>query len=133
MAKKGPSPVDVEVGRRIRLQRMSAGMSQTELANEIGVTFQQVQKYEKGANRVGAGRLTQIANALRLPVSAFFEGAGEPTSSKARSAASPVELLTQPNALRLLQAYSAIPDESIRASILRLVEAIRLERSGSPK
>ncbi len=133
MAKKGPSPVDIEVGRRIRLQRMSAGMSQTELANEIGVTFQQVQKYEKGANRVGAGRLTQIANALRLPISAFFEGGGEPTSGKARPATSPVELLTQPNALRLLQAYSAIPDESIRASIVRLVEAIRLERAGSPK
>jgi transcriptional regulator with XRE-family HTH domain len=91
-----------------------------------------VQKYEKGANRVGAGRLTQIANALHLPISAFFEGAGEPTS-KGRSATSPVELLTQPNALRLLQAYSAIPDESIRASIVRLVEAIRVDRAGSPK
>jgi transcriptional regulator with XRE-family HTH domain len=133
MAKKGPSPVDIEVGRRIRLQRMSAGMSQTELAHEIGVTFQQVQKYEKGANRVGAGRLTQIATALSLPISAFFESADEASAAKGKPASSPVELLTQPNALRLLQAYSAIPDESIRASIVRLVEAIRVERGGSQK
>ena len=61
MAKKSPDPVDVEVGRRIRVQRMARGMSQTELGKRIGVTFQQVQKYEKGANRVGAGRLTRIA------------------------------------------------------------------------
>src|SRR5690348_1507474 len=69
MAKTGPDPIDVEVGRRIRLQRLARGLSQTELGNELGVTFQQVQKYEKGANRVGAGRLSRIAEALDVSVS----------------------------------------------------------------
>src|SRR5215468_3294646 len=98
--RKGPNPVDVEVGRRIRLQRMSAGMSQTELGEKVGVTFQQIQKYEKGKNRVGAGRLTQIAAVLHVPIGVFFDGATEAS----QTAESPAELLTRPHALRLLQA-----------------------------
>ena len=74
MATRKPDPVDIEVGQRIKIQRLAAGLSQTELGENIGVTFQQVQKYEKGANRVGAGRLTQIARVLNIPVNAFFEG-----------------------------------------------------------
>ena len=68
MSVKRPDPVDVEVGHRIRIQRLSRGMSQTALANHLGVTFQQVQKYEKGVNRVGAGRLTRIAEVLGIPL-----------------------------------------------------------------
>ncbi len=68
MGVKSPDHVDVEVGQRIRIQRNTLGLSQTELADHLGVTFQQVQKYEKGVNRVGAGRLTKIATALQLPV-----------------------------------------------------------------
>jgi transcriptional regulator with XRE-family HTH domain len=123
--KKKPSPVDVEVGRRIRLQRLSAGMSQTELGNRIGVTFQQVQKYEKGVNRVGAGRLTEIAAILNVPVTVFFDGAAEPTVGKHESL---TELLTRPHSLKLLQAYSAIDNDKVRLSILHLVEAIIDER-----
>ena len=74
MSVKRPDPVDVEVGHRIRIQRLARGMSQTALANHLGVTFQQVQKYEKGVNRVGAGRLTRIAEVLGVPVNAFFTG-----------------------------------------------------------
>src|SRR2546421_12688140 len=77
MAKKRPDAADIEVGRRIRLHRLARGLSQTELGRQIGVTFQQVQKYEKGVNRVGAGRLTQVARVLGVSVSAFFE-AGRP-------------------------------------------------------
>src|SRR5215475_12970074 len=95
--RKGPNPVDVEVGRRVRLQRMSAGMSQTQLGDKIGVTFQQIQKYEKGKNRIGAGRLTHIAAALHVPIAVFFDGA---TEASRNSAASPAELLTRPHALK---------------------------------
>src|ERR1700674_4185546 len=72
---KSPVPKDIEIGRLIRAQRLLCGMSQTELADVIGVTFQQVQKYEKGVNRIGAGRLYRIADTLSIPVTFFFEGA----------------------------------------------------------
>jgi transcriptional regulator with XRE-family HTH domain len=123
--RKGPNPVDVEVGRRIRLQRMSAGMSQTELGEKVGVTFQQIQKYEKGKNRVGAGRLTQIASVLHVPIGVFFDGATEASQSPGES---PAELLTRPHALRLLQAYSTIESDKVRLSILNLVEALSDDR-----
>jgi transcriptional regulator with XRE-family HTH domain len=123
--RKGPNPVDVEVGRRIRLQRMSAGMSQTELGEKVGVTFQQIQKYEKGKNRVGAGRLTQIAAVLHVPIGVFFDGATEASQSTSES---PAELLTRPHALRLLQAYSTIESDKVRLSILNLVEALSDDR-----
>src|ERR1051326_3380144 len=74
MGSKKPDLIDVEVGQRIRIQRLAAGLSQSELAERIGVTFQQVQKYEKGMNRVGAGRLTMIARVLNVPVGSFFDG-----------------------------------------------------------
>jgi transcriptional regulator with XRE-family HTH domain len=123
--RKGPNPVDIEVGRRIRLQRMNAGMSQTELGDKVGVTFQQIQKYEKGKNRVGAGRLTQIASVLHVPIGVFFDGATEASQSPGES---PAELLTRPHALRLLQAYSTIESDKVRLSILNLVEALSDQR-----
>src|SRR6266508_6549705 len=78
---KAPDARDVDVGRRIRAQRLVCRMSQTELANALGVTFQQVQKYEKGVNRVGAGRLAKIADTLRVPISFFFDGAPGPKTA----------------------------------------------------
>ena len=75
MAKKAPNPVDRHVGSRVRMRRMMLGMSQEKLGNALGLTFQQVQKYEKGTNRIGASRLQQIAHILQVPVSFFFEGA----------------------------------------------------------
>src|SRR5436190_23724934 len=75
MAKKAPNPTDKHVGARVRMRRMMLGMSQEKLGDALGLTFQQVQKYEKGANRIGASRLQQISNILQVPVSFFFEGA----------------------------------------------------------
>jgi transcriptional regulator with XRE-family HTH domain len=75
LAKKQPNPVDKHVGSRVRMRRLSLGMSQEKLADAIGLTFQQVQKYEKGTNRMGSSRLQQIADVLRVPVTFFFEGA----------------------------------------------------------
>ena len=102
MTPKSTDSVDVEVGQRIRIQRLQSRLSQTSLAEQLGVTFQQVQKYEKGVNRVGAGRLTKIANVLGIPVSTFF-GAHDATTiarSDRGTASSPLKLLTVPGALR---------------------------------
>ena len=126
MSVKRPDPVDVEVGHRIRIERLSRGLSQTALANQLGVTFQQVQKYEKGVNRVGAGRLTKIAEVLGVPVSSFFSGQeilqGE--DAKERGEASPLKLLTVSGAFRLLRAYADIEDGNLRRSIVDLVEQV---------
>ncbi len=123
MSVKRPDPVDVEVGHRIRIQRLARGMSQTALANHLGVTFQQVQKYEKGVNRVGAGRLTRIAEVLGVPVNTFFTGKEmlDEDEMKASGEASPLKLLTVPGAFRLLRAYSDLEDSNLRRSIVDLV------------
>ena len=130
MSVKRPDPVDVEVGHRIRIERLSRGLSQTALANQLGVTFQQVQKYEKGVNRVGAGRLTKIAEVLGVPVSTFFSGKEVLESEQGRSSddTSPLKLLTVSGAFRLLRAYADIEDTNLRRSIVDLVEQISSHR-----
>ncbi|HMK80516.1 MAG TPA: helix-turn-helix transcriptional regulator [Xanthobacteraceae bacterium] len=130
MSVKRPDPVDVEVGHRIRIERLSRGLSQTALANQLGVTFQQVQKYEKGVNRVGAGRLTKIAEVLGVPVSTFFSGQEVLEGERAREGdeASPLKLLTVSGAFRLLRAYADIEDSNLRRSIVDLVEQISSHR-----
>src|ERR1051326_6599294 len=134
MATRKPDPVDIEVGQRIKIQRLAAGLSQTELGESIGVTFQQVQKYEKGANRVGAGRLTQIARGLNVPVNTFFEGRDSIGKADARGVESPRSLLTHPPRLRLLQAQSPLTDGKLRRSIVELVERIPVKTGGhSPR
>jgi len=86
MAKKAPNPVDKHVGSRVRMRRMMLGMSQEKLGNNLGLTFQQVQKYEKGTNRIGASRLQQISHILQVPVSFFFDGAPTVGTGYARRA-----------------------------------------------
>ena len=131
MSVKRPDPVDIEVGHRIRIERLSRGLSQTALANELGVTFQQVQKYEKGVNRVGAGRLTKIAEVLGVPVGTFFAGKELLESEAAQDsndASSPLKLLTVSGAFRLLRAYAGIEDSNLRRAIVDLVEQIKTQR-----
>jgi transcriptional regulator with XRE-family HTH domain len=125
-APKKPDAVDIEVGQRIRLHRLQSRLSQTELANELGVTFQQVQKYERGVNRVGAGRLTKIAQVFGVPVTELF-GANDAEGTahiEGRGDQSPLKLLTVPGALRLLRAYGQLQDGRTRGSVLELVENI---------
>lgn len=134
MAGKKISPIDIEVGRRIRLYRLNAGISQKRLSDQIGVTFQQVQKYEKGVNRVGAGQLTHIANALGVPVGAFFEtvaqcDATSEVNGSANGSHSITELLTLPHALRLLQAYSSISDGGTQTALVQFAEALGTGRA----
>jgi transcriptional regulator with XRE-family HTH domain len=119
--------IDELVGRNIHLLRLSRKMSQTDLANNIGVTFQQVQKYESGANRVSASRLFKIAAVLAVPVNALFDGADDQTPGEATR--SPAALLIEPQALRLAQAFSAIENKSIRGSLVELAELLAARRS----
>ena len=128
---KSTNSHDVEIGQRIRARRMAKGMSQTELGNLLGVTFQQVQKYEKGVNRVGAGRLTKIAEVLGVPVGSFFSGKEMLVDGQAKDGAgeaSPLKLLTVSGAFRLLRAYAEIEDTNLRRSIVDLVEQITSQR-----
>ena len=121
MTVKKPDPVDVEVGQRIRIQRLSQGLSQTSLADQLGVTFQQVQKYEKGVNRIGCGRLFQIANVLSVHVMDFFEGSekGKPTAGRVVR-----DLIAEPQSFHLVQAFSEISDRRLRSSVVDLVKKI---------
>ncbi len=113
---------DATIGRNIRLQRQAARMSQGKLGARIGVSFQQVQKYERGASRIGAARLVRIAAALRVPLGALLEGiAGV---ERKAGALSTVRLLAHPHRLRLLQAFIAIDDAGLRRALLTLVEAM---------
>jgi transcriptional regulator with XRE-family HTH domain len=97
-------------------------MSQTELGQRIGVTFQQVQKYEKGANRVGASRLTLISDVLGVPLPTLFDGAA--TAGQVAPDASPRHLLAKPHSLRLLQAFDKVKDDGTRMALLAMVECL---------
>ena len=126
MAKKIANPVDQHVGARIRMQRMVRGLSQTELGKAVGVTFQQVQKYEKGVNRVSASRLQQIANVLKVRPDFFFAE----TSAKAVGNAGSKEIaniegfISSRDGIALSKAFINIGDPKIRRSIVALVQQI---------
>jgi len=131
MAKKAPNPIDKHVGSRVRMRRMMLGMSQEKLGNALGLTFQQVQKYEKGTNRIGASRLQQIAQILQVAVSFFFEGAPSiaPSSrmegmSEAPSPAYVSDFLATSDGLALTKAFTRISDSKLRRRIVDLVEQI---------
>jgi transcriptional regulator with XRE-family HTH domain len=119
---KAPEPKDVEIGQRIRARRLLCRLSQTELADAIGVTFQQVQKYEQGANRVGAGRLARIAETLSVPVAFFFDGAAGPKAA-AGKVNEALGLLRTAGAMRLAQAFDAMP-AAARGHFLAVLEII---------
>jgi transcriptional regulator with XRE-family HTH domain len=129
MAKKAPNPIDKHVGSRVRMRRMMLSMSQEKLGDALGLTFQQVQKYEKGTNRIGASRLQQISNILQVPVAFFFEGAPElpGARSSGKDAPSPTyvaDFLATSDGLALTKAFMRIPDPKLRRRIVDLVEQI---------
>lgn len=128
MAGKRADRTDVVVGQRIREFRNSANVSQTALADQIGVSFQQVQKYEKGTNRVGAGRLTQIARALGVPITAFFDGLARPIDKRRVNGERLAELSAMPAAPKLLAAFSKISDPALEADVVKLVQALSASR-----
>ncbi len=121
--KKAPDPIDRLVGQNIRVFRLSKGMTQTALGNALDVTFQQVQKYENGSNRVGSGRLAKISKVLDIPISRFFHNrTPEVESGDGRDSIS--ELLTLPYALRMLKAFSRISDKRTILSLVGLAESV---------
>ena len=126
MAKKLPNPIDKHVGSRVRMRRMMLGMSQSTLADGLDLAFQQVQKYEKGTNRISASRLQHISQILQLPVTFFFEGT--PGQSKAKddapSLAYVTDFLATRNGLTLTKAFMKIKDAKLRRNIVNLIEEI---------
>ena len=126
MSTKAPNPVDKYVGSRVRMRRIMLGMSQEKLGEALGLTFQQVQKYEKGTNRVGASRIQQISEILQVPVSFLFEG-GPSTIVGAGEGTSPTyvsDFLATSEGLALTRAFTRITDAKLRRSIVDLVEKI---------
>ncbi len=129
--KKKPNPIDVHVGSRIRLRRNMLDMSQEKLGEMLGITFQQIQKYEKGTNRVGASRLQAIASILTVPPAFFFEDApdSQPLSEggfaeDAGSTTYVVDFLSSTEGLRLNRAFAKIPDQNTRKKIVELIETL---------
>jgi transcriptional regulator with XRE-family HTH domain len=138
MAGKKPNPVDTHVGSRVRLRRMLLGMSQERLGESMGLTFQQVQKYEKGVNRIGASRLFQISKILDVPVQFFFEEAphiGDAHSGRGmaepESEAFILEFLNSREGLELNRAFVKIADGKVRKSVVDLVRALSATSSTS--
>lgn len=138
MSTKAPNPVDKYVGSRIRMRRIMLGMSQEKLGDALKLTFQQVQKYEKGTNRVGASRLQQISEILQVPVSFMFEGGpgGKFSADGLSEAASPAyvsDFLATSEGLALTRAFTRIPDAKLRRSIVDLVERVAAQGPGEKK
>ena len=132
------NPIDAHVGSRVRLRRMLLGMSQERLGEQLGLTFQQVQKYEKGVNRIGASRLFELAQILGVPVQFFYEEA--PTATSGRAAAAPgfaerptesfvIDFLGSREGLELNKAFMRISDARTRRAIVELVRALAGEES----
>jgi transcriptional regulator with XRE-family HTH domain len=128
--KKKPNPIDIHVGSRVRLRRTMLGMSQEKLGENLGITFQQIQKYEKGTNRVGASRLQQIARVLSTPVSFFFEDAPGQDSAHGQGFAEGdatnyvVDFLSSAEGLQLNRAFVKIKDPKVRRKIIEMVRAL---------
>ncbi|GJD60727.1 helix-turn-helix domain-containing protein [Methylobacterium frigidaeris] len=135
--KKAPDPVDRHVGHRVRVRRLLVGVSQEKLGDALGVTFQQIQKYEKGTNRISASRLRQIADMLNVPVSFFYEGAprqdggrSEEVAAEPASDTAAHDVFWTSQDLQLVRAFQRITDHQLRRRIISLVEAIGT--SGAP-
>jgi transcriptional regulator with XRE-family HTH domain len=128
MKAKQPNPADCYVGARVRLRRLQRGLSQTDLGDGLGVTFQQVQKYEKGANRIGASRLSQISTILNIPVAWFFEGMPKVKSGGHGSEAPALDFtrdfLATTDGLALTKAFLGIKNRGARKKLVALAEAM---------
>ncbi|KAB2700865.1 helix-turn-helix domain-containing protein [Brucella haematophila] len=128
--KKKPNPIDVHVGSRIRLRRNMLGLSQEKLGENLGITFQQIQKYEKGTNRVGASRLQAISAILNVPVSFFFEDApgstpvGQEGFAEDNEATYVVDFLNSNEGVQLTRAFTKISDPKVRRKIIDLVKSL---------
>lgn len=138
MTKKTPNPIDRHVGSRVRMRRMMVSMSQEKLGERLGITFQQVQKYEKGTNRIGASRMHQIATILGVPVAFFYEGApgGDASAAGFADSGNPAyvsDFMATSEGLSLAKAFMKVSDPKLRRRIVDLVEAMVVASEGSEK
>lgn len=128
--RKSPNPVDVHVGSRVRLRRMLVGLSQEKLGESMGLTFQQIQKYEKGVNRIGASRLYRLSQVLDVPVQFFFEGMPSENAESAAGMAEPdtevflYEFLNTREGLELNRAFIKVSDPGLRRSVIDWVRSL---------
>ncbi|WP_057463247.1 MULTISPECIES: helix-turn-helix domain-containing protein [Pseudovibrio] len=128
-SKKAPNPIDIHVGSRVRLRRMMLGMSQEKLGESLGITFQQIQKYEKGTNRIGASRLQHIATILKVPVAFFFEDAPGTPDETPGVGDNPqttyvVDFLSSSDGLALNKAFVRIENPKVRKKVVELVKSL---------
>jgi transcriptional regulator with XRE-family HTH domain len=128
---KRPHPIDVHVGGRVRLRRTMLGMSQDKLADSLGLTFQQIQKYEKGVNRIGASRVFEMSRILGVPIQFFFDDYDAETGRSYGFAeagpddgAAMMELLNSPEGVQLCKHFASITDPKIRKRVLELVKSL---------
>jgi transcriptional regulator with XRE-family HTH domain len=127
---KCPHPIDIHVGGRVRLRRTMIGMSQDKLADALGLTFQQIQKYEKGVNRIGASRVFEISRILNVPIQFFFDDYSMASGSYGFAEHAPdkgaaiMELLNSPEGVQLCKHFAAIPDAKVRKRVLDLVKTL---------
>ena len=119
IAKHGPHPIDVQVGSRVRLRRTLLGLNQTQLGERLGLTFQQIQKYERGVNRISASRLYQMSHILDVPVSSFFDDLDE-----GASAWSPDDILLKRETLEFVRAYYRIGNPALRKRMFEMTKAM---------
>ena len=129
-AKKQANPIDIQVGNRVRIRRMLIGMSQERLGDLLGLTFQQVQKYEKGVNRIGAGRLFEVARILNVPIDFFYEGlsgAGDQPGVRENESAPVMEFVSSGEGLQLSLAFMKIKEAKVRKRVLDLVKSLAEE------
>lgn len=126
--RKGPHPVDTHVGSRVKLRRMILGMSQDSLGKSLGLTFQQVQKYEKGVNRIGASRLFELSDLLEVPIQYFYDGYGDGDSANGFAepdvAEAFMELVNSPDGVHLCRYFAEIKDTQVKKRVLDLVKSI---------
>jgi transcriptional regulator with XRE-family HTH domain len=121
---------DAEIGRRVRIQRLAEGLSQRELGQHIGVSFQQIQKYEKGVDRISSGRLRRIAEVLGRPIEFFFANDNRATHEGGESV---VDLLKTAGAVRLIRAYSQISNGNLRHAVVQIVEEMATKKLAQRK
>ncbi len=119
-----PHPIDVIVGKRIRLRRLQLSLSQTDLGQKLGVAFQQVQKYEKGTNRVSCSRLYEISKILDVPVTYFFSSSGDNSASLEVAVAEQFDVPELKDGFRLMTAFRQIQNNAVRKNVIALVETV---------
>ena len=137
---KRPHPIDVHVGGRVRLRRTMVGLSQDKLADALGLTFQQIQKYEKGVNRIGASRVFEISRILGVPIQFFFDDYDADTGRSYGFAeagpddgAAMMELLNSPEGVQLCKHFASITDPKIRKRVLELVKSLSDDGVSAPQ